>query len=315
MKFRLPIMGLMVLLAACNEKRPIEHNAATSSDSIAPVKMVREQFFTDTFQKDVLMKNYFHVMDSLVARYDTIYNWPITEHLLIRTNPWVIDTLANTDYYTQKARGIFIEDQKEMVILPKGSVLMIPDSLMSDSISERLKNTVIDVNIPEFNLRIMEYGKTIKECKVRVGRNDKQYMKTAGREADLRTVTGIGSIVRIARDPYYVNPTTGKRYYATRRDDGKYTKMPQIPWLEPELDGMLPGDLIHPTTNPETLGKPCSHGCVGCSETDAWYVYYSAPIGTKVIFRYDLEVITSKGDTIELPDIYNKKKRPKKNAN
>lgn len=313
MKSKLLIFGMVLVLMSCHEKQPSLESTTISGDSIPPPKEVRQLFFTDTFGSNVLMKNYFRVMDSLVAHYDTLYDWPITEHLLARTNPWLIDTLANTDYYTQKARGIFIEDQKEMTILPKGSVLMIPDSLMSDSISERLKNTVIDVNIPEFNLRIMEYGKTIRECKVRVGRNAKQYMKTAGREADLRTVTGIGSIVRIARDPYYVNPTTGKRYYATRRDDGKYTKMPQIPWLEPELDGMLPGDLIHPTTNPETLGKPCSHGCVGCSETDAWYVYYSAPIGTKVIFRYDLEVITSTGDTIELPDIYNKKETAKKN--
>lgn len=296
---------LLGFICACHQRSSVE--SVEHAIPEAELIVVKERVFTEPFKTDVLMKHYFHTIDSIVALYDSIYPWNLTEHVLVRANPWLIDTLANTDYYTQKARGVFIEDQKEMVILPAGTTLEIPDSLAADSIAKRFDNTVIDVNIPEFTLRIMEYEKTIRECKVRVGRNDRQYMKTTGREADLRTVTGIGSIVRIARDPYYVNPTTGKRYYATRRDDGKYTKMPQIPWLEPELDGVLPGDLIHPTTNPETLGKPCSHGCVGCSETDAWYVYYSAPIGTKVVFRYDLTVINSKGDTIELPDIYNKK--------
>lgn len=296
---------LLGFISACHQRSSVE--SVEHAIPEAELIVVKERVFTEPFKTDVLMKHYFHTIDSIVALYDSIYPWNLTEHVLVRANAWLIDTLANTDYYTQKARGVFIDDQKEMVILPAGTTLEIPDSLAADSIAKRFDNTVIDVNIPEFTLRIMEYEKTIRECKVRVGRNDRQYMKTAGREADLRTVTGIGTIVRIARDPYYVNPTTGKRYYATRRDDGKYTKMPQIPWLEPELDGVLPGDLIHPTTNPETLGKPCSHGCVGCSETDAWYVYYSAPIGTKVVFRYDLTVINSKGDTIELPDIYNKK--------
>lgn len=268
--------------------------------------------FTRPLSKNVKMRYYFAWIDSVCAHYDSLLNYPINEYLLVRANPWIVDTLANTDYYIQKKRGNFIEDQKEMVILAKGDSLLVPDSLMADSISKLLKNTVIDVNIPEFTLRIMEYNKIVRECLVRVGRQKRQFLKTAGREVYLQTQTGRGEIVRVERDPYYVNPTNGKRYYATKRDDGKYTKMPRIPWLEPELDGERPGTLIHPTTNPETLGKPYSHGCVGMNENDAWYVYYSAPVGTKVVFRYNLLLVNAQGDTIKLKDIYHQNEKSKK---
>ena len=90
-------------------------------------------------------------------------------------------------------------------------------------------------------------------------------------------------------------------------DDEHFTKMPIIPWLEPSINNIRYGAMIHPTTNPKTLGKAYSHGCVGLTEADAWKVYYNAPIGTKVIFRYDLQVLNEKGDTILLQDIYHLK--------
>ena len=82
----------------------------------------------------------------------------------------------------------------------------------------------------------------------------------------------------------------GKRYEQTKRDDGRYTKMPLIPYIEPEINGHRYGELIHPTTNPITLGKAYSNGCVGMKEADTWRLYYYAPLGTKVVFRYDLEI-------------------------
>lgn len=80
--------------------------------------------------------------------------------------------------------------------------------------------------------------------------------------------------------------------------------MPIIPWIEPSINGIRYGALIHPTTNPETLGKAYSHGCVGTTEQDAWFIYYNAPIGTPVFFRYDLTVIQPSGDILFLKDIY-----------
>ena len=84
--------------------------------------------------------------------------------------------------------------------------------------------------------------------------------------------------------------------------------MPQIPWLEPAIGERRLGSLIHPTTNPKTLGKAYSNGCVGTSERDAWIIYDHAPVETKVNFRYDLEVQNEEGKAIQLKDIYQIKK-------
>jgi L,D-transpeptidase ErfK/SrfK len=75
----------------------------------------------------------------------------------------------------------------------------------------------------------------------------------------------------------------------------------------PEINGIRSGALIHPTTNLSTLGKAVSNGCVGLSEADAWLVYYYAPLGTQVRFRYDLEVHDKAGKIIILRDIYDQK--------
>ena len=66
---------------------------------------------------------------------------------------------------------------------------------------------------------------------------------------------------------------------------------------------MRHGQLIHPTTNPESLGKAYSNGCIGTKEADAWVIYYYAPLSTKVIIRYDLTV-KKDGEKQELKDIY-----------
>ena len=65
--------------------------------------------------------------------------------------------------------------------------------------------------------------------------------------------------------------------------------MPQIPWIETEINGVRNGQMIHPTTNPKTLGKAYSNGCIGTTEADAWIIYYYAPIGTPIEIKYDLK--------------------------
>jgi len=137
-----------------------------------------------------------------------------------------------------------------------------------------------------------------------VGQNKKKYLAQSGRETDLRTRTGRGKIIRHDRNPRFYNPVDGKRYYTTLRDDGNRTLMPQIPWIETEIDGRRNGQLIHPTTNPVTLEKAYSNGCIGTSEADAWILYYHAPLGTPVRIRYDLKVPATDGVLPYLKDIY-----------
>lgn len=102
---------------------------------------------------------------------------------------------------------------------------------------------------------------------------------------DLRTKTGSGKIVRHEKDPDFYNPANHERFYTTKRDDKKSTLMPKIPWIETEINGIRNGQIIHPTTNSETLGKANSNGCIGTRESDAWIIYYYAPLETVIRIR------------------------------
>lgn len=283
-------------------------NFETETDSISETP--NHYLFSDTVPENLSVRKFYTYIDSLVCKYQQQLYYSISEHIIVRANPWIIDSLAALDYYAAKRQNRNILQQDTFTILKKGAIIFIPDSILASAINDTLINTLIDVNLPEFKLRIYEFGKLKRECLVRIGRNEKKYLELAGREVDLKTPVGKGKIVRLVRDPYYINPTTGKRYYQTRRDDNVYTKMPVIPWIEPEINGIRYGTLIHPTTNESTLGKAYSSGCVGTKEADAWYIYYHAPIGTQVIFRYDLISLSAEGDTIYHEDVYevNKKK-------
>lgn len=277
------------------------------SDSVAVFPespAVRDSSLLFVVKRDVKVKEYFAFMDSLVLLCDSLHDYPLTEHILVHANHFILDTLVSFDYYTQMSKGVFVEDQKELVVLHKGDTLIVPDSAQAVGIEQYLKRLTIDVNIPEFKLRILNADTVEYTFDVRVGKNQKKYLKNAGRRVSLRTPVGSGEIVRIAKDPWYINPVDGHRYSSTSRDDGRRTKLPQIPFLEPTIAGERKGSLIHPTTNPNTLGRASSNGCVGTREGEAWIVYYHAPLGTKVVFRYDLEVITAPGDTLYLNDIY-----------
>jgi len=254
--------------------------------------------------KAITVENYFQFMDSLVYKYDSLTSYKLTEHLLARNNPWIIDTLQNTDYYRMKAKDSFVYNQKEMIALPKGNLLMIPNSIEAKQLLTSFDKTCIDINIPEFKLRIYEDSILRYEFPIRVGRNTKKYLEMSGRIQNLKTKTGIGKIINHVRNPRYANPVNNHEYQLTKRDDGLVTKLPQIPFIETEINSLRYGQLIHPTTNPETLGKAYSNGCIGTKEADAWVIYYYTPINTKINIRYDLETFTKKGDTIHLNDIY-----------
>lgn len=259
---------------------------------------------TIVVENDICVGDYFSFMDSITTAYDSVVNYPLSEHLLVHANPWIIDTLANTDYYRMIEKDSFVYDQGDCLVLREGDSLKIPDSLLAGRILKGFQNTFIDINIPEYKLRIFQDSSELFSFPIRVGQNRKRYLAMGERVTDLRTKTGSGTIVRHARDPDYYNPTTGRRFHLTRRDDQKTTLMPQIPWIETEINGMRYGQMIHPTTNPKTLGKAYSNGCIGTKEADAWVIYYYAPLGTEIHIRYDLKAKDSIGGEIELEDIY-----------
>jgi L,D-transpeptidase ErfK/SrfK len=306
------LVGGMFFLFFCREnKRSGNQPGLLSAPANTRTDTLPAPLFT-IVSENISVKSYFKFLQKIVASHDTLVPYPLNEHLLVRANPWIIDTLQHTDYYRRKLLGDTVWVQPEEIVLHRGDTLFFPDSLTALTLQDRLNHTSIDVNIPEFRLRILEYGKEVYSFPVRVGQNRIRFLAEAGHSVDLRTKTGDGSVIRINRYPVFVNPVDGKKFTHTRRDDGVTTLMPQIPWTEVELDGMRYGQMIHPTTNPNTLGKAYSNGCIGLGEADAWRFYYSAPLGTHVVFRYDLQVINETGDTITLPDIYKrgKKKQP-----
>jgi L,D-transpeptidase ErfK/SrfK len=300
-------MGVLILgTILWNSSR--KHFSSSQVYQIIKTKKI-DNLSTDSIQlilvkKDVRVKRYFQFIDSLVTQYDTLTSYPLTEHLLVRANPWILNTLQNTDYYRMKARDSFVYDQKEMIVIKAGSSVEVPAFAKSEKLISSLQQTYIDVNIPEYKLRIYEDSLLQYEFLVRVGRNEKKYLKMGDRITDLRTITGEGSIVDHVKNPDYYNPANGHQYFSTRRDDNEVTELPQIPFLETEINGIRNGQLIHPTTNPISLGKAYSNGCVGTSEADAWVIYYHAPVGTKINIRYDLNTLDESGEKRVLKDIY-----------
>lgn len=254
--------------------------------------------------KDVPIRSYFKWMDSIVAEHNENNNYVIDEYIIVHNNKWIIDTLAHTDYYYLMDKGIFNEDSQALLALEKEQVLVIPDSIETEQLKMRISNTSLDLNIPEFRLRIIQDDKEIYKFPVRVGKVGRKYMAMARSEVQMRTQTGTGEIIRVNKKPTFANPINNLKYTTTSRDDKKRTQLPAIPWLEPSIDGRSVGQLIHPTTNLETLEKASSNGCIGLRESDAWIVYYYAPLGTKVVIRYDLEGENDDGEPVEFENIY-----------
>jgi L,D-transpeptidase ErfK/SrfK len=255
-------------------------------------------------ETDIRIAQYFDFMDALVTLGDSLLNYPVSEHILVQNNPWIIDALANTDYYRMIAKDSLVYDQRQQIALPKGAVIKIPDSITTCNILRKFGSTKIEVNIPEFRLRIFRDTSLLYSFPIRVGQNKKRYLAMGDRTTDLRTKHGTGRIINHVKNPDFFNPVDGKQFYTTKRDDGKTTMMPRIPWLETEINGYRNGQMIHPTTNPKTLGKAYSNGCIGTSEGDAWIIYYYAPLGTPIEIKYELVPKQLKNKNTPLKDIY-----------
>lgn len=308
---------LLLFHFSCNKKTPVSMDKLVAIAGTVQQDTVKESvpippYDTVVIASDVNIGRFFEFMDTLVKRYDTLVPYKITEHLIVRSNPWIIDTLENTDYYRMMERGLLVYDQRTIVVLKKGEMILIPNEETAAALITELQHTILDLNIPEFKLRIFNGKDTLYTFPVRVGQNKNRYLAMSGRETDLRTAPGVGSIVRINKNPDYINPEDNEPYKVTNRDDGKVTLPPRIPWLEPSLDDQRLGQMIHATTNPKSLEKAYSNGCVGMKEADAWRTYYYAPIGTKVVFRYDLDIVNAQGDNVRLKDIYKLEKKIKR---
>ncbi len=254
--------------------------------------------------KDIPIRSYFKWMDSIVAEHNQTHNYSIDEYIIVHNNNWILDTLAHTDYYYLMDKGIFNEDPQSLIALKEGQVLEIPDSIQTQQLKAQLDKTSLELNIPEYRLRIIQDGKEIYKFPVRVGKVGRRYLAMAKGEVDMRTKPGIGEIIRVNKKPVFKNPQNNHKYVKTHRDDGKLTGLPAIPWLEPSINGRSVGQLIHPTTNLATLEKPSSNGCIGLRESDAWIVYYYAPLGTKVVIKYELQGKNDQGENVEFKNIY-----------
>lgn len=247
---------------------------------------------------------YFDVMDDFIDRYNEIQNTSLNEYIFVHCNPWIIDSLAATDYYAKREKGYVVLDNRNLILLNPGDKLNLPDSAEIMKIKLKLDSIWLDVNIPEYKLRIRKGDEVLYSFPIRIGQNKERYLATAKRVVSLKTDLGVGKISKSIREPYFLNPVNGRHFTTTKRDDGIVTEMPLIPWLETEINGVKNGDMIHPTTNLKTLNKAYSNGCIGLRESDAWYVYYYAPVGTKVVIRYDLNLKNENGEEIILKDVY-----------
>ena len=282
-------------------KKEVHLNIPIKSPVLTEKKIQKKHFLVND---TIRIERYFSYMDSLVTGYDSLTQYSLSEHILVKSNPWIIDTLANTDYYRMMQRDSFVYDQRKMIVIKPKDRIIIPDSLEAYSIIEAFGKTRIDINLPEYKLRIYEDSMLLATYPIRIGQNKQEYLKMGNRLTNLRTKQGKGQIIGYRKNPDFYNPTTGKQFFVTRRDDNKTTLMPQIPWLVTEIDGIRNGQLIHPTTNPKSLGKAYSNGCIGVKESDAWRIYYQCPIGTEINIRYDLKVIDDRGTEFLLNDIY-----------
>ena len=297
------ICNLIVIIWICNGC-----NSQDDTGGVAIIDVTMQDVESLVIDSEIRLSNYFLWMDSTLTAINADRLDSISEYELVHANPWILSNLRNTDYYHQIQEGVLLDDVLSQVVLFRKDSLLIPTQEVLNEIRKSLQHTYLDINIPEYRLRIIQHGITIYEIPIRIGKNDTSYLKMAGRTIDMRTKPGEGKIIDVIKYPTFINPKDNHIYKSTVRDDNRRTTLPNIPWLLPEVNGLNHGQLLHPTTNKKTLGKAASNGCMGMSEADAWTTYYYAPIGTVVKIRYDLKVLRS-GDTITLLDVYPEKSK------
>ena len=135
------LTGLFLCVLAANSCQPKQPKPVASVDATTPTKTdtaaVKSGLFAHFVPENIPIKAYFKYMDSLARAYDTLVKYDLTAQIIVRANPWLIDTLADTDYYRQKEKGVLVYDQKELIALKKGDTLWIPTDTIAGQIIDR----------------------------------------------------------------------------------------------------------------------------------------------------------------------------------
>lgn len=69
------------------------------------------------------------------------------------------------------SQGNFVYDQRKLTVLKPGDTLLLPGPLAGAALLESMSETWLDINIPAFELRIMEGDSAMFTMPVRVGKN------------------------------------------------------------------------------------------------------------------------------------------------
>ncbi|HEX2900849.1 MAG TPA: hypothetical protein VHS96_14095, partial [Bacteroidia bacterium] len=151
-----------LIATSCGGGNPKDPDAKTDSPGSPEMTVINADtpLFAVVVNRDIRMKHYFPFMDSVVLAYDSLVGYALTEHLLVRSNPWIIDTLQSYDYDLRMPKGQMVKDQKEEIMLRKGDTLWVPNDRAAERLLQKFQHTVVDVNVPEFKLRILE-GDTV----------------------------------------------------------------------------------------------------------------------------------------------------------
>lgn len=167
----------------------------------------------------------------------------------------------------------------------------------------------IEIQVPAFSVRLYAGDERIRDYRCRVGktttptRTGEGYVSARFRPTVFRYDKGekAGEIITHSRIRRYHN--------------GPVMKTIRIPYderirgLELRIDGRVSGQIIHSTTNPETVGHVYSSGCLGLYEDDMLELFERTPKGTTVSIRYDLVEFDGRSFFFHR-DIYRRKQNP-----
>lgn len=132
---------------------------------------------------------------------------------------------------------------------------------------------LIDINIPEYKLQIYAEGELIFKGPIGVGRTNHE--------------TPLGEYMVMNR---IENPT----WYPKGKDPvlpGPTNPLGQY-WLGLSIKGYG----IHGNTNPASIGRLASSGCIRMKNEDIQYLYHLIQVGTSVTIRYQTLFLEQKSD-------------------
>ena len=121
------LLLITITIAKLLEIKKRDNLVDTIQNQVAIEKNIPKQFVM--VHDTIRIERYFDFMDSLVTAHDSVTDYPLSEHILVHFNFWIIDTLANTDYYRMMQKDSFTYDQRKMIVIRPRDSILIPDSL------------------------------------------------------------------------------------------------------------------------------------------------------------------------------------------